>query len=88
MLKKHYNIPTSGTVTCYISFPKVMFIDGRSESPSPKHPDLFGSFPSAAAGEKYTQFTLSVDLDANLVLDDANRLIAPQRQLELQIISY
>ncbi|KAF9056322.1 kinase-like domain-containing protein [Panaeolus papilionaceus] len=25
-----------------------------SESPLPKHPDLFGSFPSAAAGEKYT----------------------------------
>lgn len=24
-----------------------------SESPYPKHPDLFGSFPSAAAGEKY-----------------------------------
>jgi len=24
-----------------------------SESPLPKHPDLFGSFPSAAAGEKY-----------------------------------
>jgi cell division cycle 2-like len=23
------------------------------ESPYPKHPDLFGSFPSAAAGEKY-----------------------------------
>lgn len=23
-----------------------------SESPYPKHPDLFGSFPSAAAGEK------------------------------------
>ena len=25
----------------------------NSESPLPKHPDLFGSFPSAAAGEKY-----------------------------------
>ena len=24
-----------------------------SESPLPKHPDLFGSFPSAAAGEKF-----------------------------------
>jgi cell division cycle 2-like len=24
-----------------------------SESPPPKHPDLFGSFPSVAAGEKY-----------------------------------
>jgi len=24
----------------------------NSESPLPKHPDLFGSFPSAAAGEK------------------------------------
>lgn len=23
------------------------------ESPLPKHPDLFGSFPSAAAGDKY-----------------------------------
>jgi len=23
-----------------------------SESPLPKHPDLFGSFPSAAAGER------------------------------------
>ena len=27
------------------------FLD--SESPYPKHPDLFSSFPSAAAGEKY-----------------------------------
>ncbi|KAF9270376.1 Pkinase-domain-containing protein [Marasmius fiardii PR-910] len=29
-----------------------------SESPLPKHPDLFGSFPSAAAGEKCVSFTL------------------------------
>jgi len=27
-----------------------------SESPLPKHPDLFSSFPSAAAGEKYVFF--------------------------------
>lgn len=27
-----------------------------SESPFPKHPDLFSSFPSAAAGEKYVKF--------------------------------
>jgi cell division cycle 2-like protein len=26
-----------------------------SESPMPKHPDLFGSFPSAAAGERYAR---------------------------------
>ena len=28
------------------------------ESPYPKHPDLFGSFPSAAAGEKYVSHFL------------------------------
>jgi cell division cycle 2-like protein len=27
----------------------------NSESPLPKHPDLFASFPSAAAGEKYVK---------------------------------
>jgi cell division cycle 2-like protein len=30
-----------------------MMVVMASESPLPKHPDLFGSFPSAAAGEKY-----------------------------------
>ncbi len=30
-----------------------------SESPLPKHPDLFGSFPSAAAGEKSVSILLS-----------------------------
>jgi cell division cycle 2-like len=30
------------------------------ESPYPKHPDLFGSFPSAAAGEKYVSLLLPV----------------------------
>ena len=29
-----------------------------SEAPHPKHPDLFGSFPSAAAGEKYVNSLL------------------------------
>jgi cell division cycle 2-like len=29
-----------------------------TEPPVPKHPDLFGSFPSAAAGEKYGSLTL------------------------------
>ncbi|KAL6302208.1 Pkinase-domain-containing protein [Sparassis latifolia] len=29
-----------------------------SESPFPKHPDLFGSFPSAAAGEKFVGYSL------------------------------
>jgi cell division cycle 2-like protein len=31
----------------------VLTILPASESPLPKHPDLFGSFPSAAAGERY-----------------------------------
>jgi hypothetical protein len=30
-----------------------------SESPLPKHPDLFGSFPSAAAGEKYVELCVT-----------------------------
>jgi cell division cycle 2-like protein len=33
--------------------PEPVFVDtSHRESPLPKHPDLFGSFPSAAAGEK------------------------------------
>lgn len=40
--------------TCVASLlsPLTSVLISRSESPLPKHPDLFGSFPSAAAGEK------------------------------------
>jgi hypothetical protein len=30
-----------------------------SEAPAPKHPDMFGSFPSAAAGERCAKITIS-----------------------------
>lgn len=43
-----------------IFFVSVVFLLNMydSESPLPKHPDLFGSFPSAAAGEKYVGVSL------------------------------
>lgn len=42
-------------------------LEWSSESPLPKHPDLFGSFPSAAAGEKYVLWYYRVTFDADLV---------------------
>lgn len=39
--------PLASLISCFIRL-----ITCTSESPLPKHPDLFGSFPSAAAGEK------------------------------------
>lgn len=39
--------PKTRSYQCFLSFPS------SSESPLPKHPDLFSSFPSIAAGEKY-----------------------------------
>src|ERR1700726_1760998 len=52
--RKPYNISTFRKTY----FPPIidvhlnLYLNYGSESPMPKHPDLFGSFPSAAAGER------------------------------------
>lgn len=45
-----------------------------SESPLPKHPDLFGSFPSAAAGEKYAGLMLDFNSVLTMLTGDASHL--------------
>ena len=46
----------------------------NSESPLPKHPDLFGSFPSAAAGEKYFGLCYFLNSVLTMMTGDASRL--------------
>ena len=46
----------------------------NSESPLPKHPDLFGSFPSAAAGEKYVRVMLVSNSVLTTLTGDASHL--------------
>jgi hypothetical protein len=53
--KKPSNILTLRWYQFFVSVVFLLNMDD-SESPLPKHPDLFGSFPSAAAGEKYVGF--------------------------------
>jgi hypothetical protein len=52
------------------------------ESPYPKHPDLFGSFPSAAAGEKYVSLSCSLfpHILTAPVTDDGSHLTVPLLQ--------
>ena len=46
-----------------------------SESPAPKHPDLFSSFPSVAAGEKWVQIVLSVLNFTELVIQATQKAL-------------
>ena len=50
--KRPWTIHISGTKVVVWFWSCRNYLAFSSESPLPKHPDLFGSFPSAAAGEK------------------------------------
>jgi cell division cycle 2-like protein len=55
--RKHYNTCISGeSLSLVLTSLTPVYL--KSESPLPKHPDLFGSFPSAAAGEKYVSYLI------------------------------
>jgi len=45
-----------------------------SESPLPKHPDLFGSFPSAAAGEKRRKPFESPSAPRGKIIDESDQI--------------
>jgi hypothetical protein len=45
-----------------------------SEAPVPKHPDMFGSFPSAAAGERCANLMTSRTIAQALLFSDDGSL--------------
>lgn len=71
--KKPSNIPTSRWYL-FLSLSFFLLNMDVSESPLPKHPDLFGSFPSAAAGEKYVGLLLVFNSVLTMISGDASRL--------------
>jgi len=58
-----------------------------SESPLPKHPDLFGSFPSAAAGERYVCQVMHIGVMLNTSIIDEESLLTVRRHRREQQIT-
>jgi len=59
-----------------------------SESPLPKHPDLFGSFPSAAAGEKYVLYFLFICFSATVSFPHRKRRVFDSPSAPARIANY
>lgn len=68
----------------YFQFQKIIrvLMFRSRESPLPKHPDLFGSFPSAAAGEKCVLCLQAKLPTLNLSIGDERHSTVPQPLFE------
>ena len=77
------NILISGNILVFNSYAWMLMRSVYSESPLPKHPDLFSSFPSLAAGERCVPNLSGIPRLLNVRQGPTNHTAALKRQTSI-----